>query len=286
MSKGNWRHIVTAGLMVLCIGAKAHAEHHNTPRQYYGHNPPALATLIVHEAGSNLGTDTPKGCRGTSHPDVPCDAASAKASEDQARDALSQAWAAWCAVGVGFLTLIAVGLAAFYAKRAAEETKRSANAAIDQVKLSREEFNATHRPKLRVRRIMTVERHNPLIIRTEISNIGDGVAKIVAVGQDIFICGHEISPIYNAVPQEQELPMEIAPGTQLFLTFHANEYLKALWNASGDKRFWLNYLGVVAYEDIEGVRRTVTFFRYFNDSDGRYKRAIEDSEFEDFEYED
>ena len=125
--------------MALCVSAEAHTKHHHGPRHQYGNNPPAPATLTVHEVNRDVvSADGPKGCQGAHSSNLPCDAVSAKATEDQARYALSQASAAWCGVAIGLVTFAAAVFAACYAKKAADETRRSALATVRAV-------NATHK---------------------------------------------------------------------------------------------------------------------------------------------
>lgn len=73
-------------------------------------------------------------CPGTSNPTLSCEAISAQAAIEQARDADWQAYAAAAGSIVGALTLLAAVAAAIFAKRAADETKRTADIAESNAK--------------------------------------------------------------------------------------------------------------------------------------------------------
>ncbi len=70
----------------------------------------------------------------------------ADAAREQALIATQNLWLSYMQMIGGFLTLIAAGLAAFYAREAAKETRRSADAAHDDLAHSREVSELQMRP--------------------------------------------------------------------------------------------------------------------------------------------
>lgn len=74
----------------------------------------------------------------------------ADAAHDQALIAAQSLWLSYMQMIGGFLTLIAAGLAAFYAREAAKETRRSADAAHDDLAHSRQVSELQMRPYIKL----------------------------------------------------------------------------------------------------------------------------------------
>ncbi len=133
------RYILLAAIaLVISSYANAERKHSTVP---VGSVKPAESTssaVVVPKAVSaatNVNTDL---CRGSYQPTKTCDAIVANAAIDQVRYSHSQSMAAWVGVLVGTFTLLSAIAAAFYAKRAAEESRRSADVASSALNDSRE----------------------------------------------------------------------------------------------------------------------------------------------------
>lgn len=100
------------------------------------------ASIPHHRAVASINSadlQTKQTCAGTTRPDVSCEAISAQAAIEQARDADRQATIALWQTALGALTLIAAIAAAIFAGRAAHHGKRSADVAEEAI----EEAKAT-----------------------------------------------------------------------------------------------------------------------------------------------
>ena len=158
----------------------------------------------------------------------------------------------------------------------------------DQIKLARDEFNASHRPRLRLHRVISPtwivgERAT---VQLEFFNIGETDAKIASIGVDLFLRqkDSEEAPVYDARPGpfEQVLP----PGQMMT----ANVVGKLPFDLNGPadihyKRAQLCLALVVNYLDGNGVMRTLSSFRVYNPDKRRFFKPDEDDELGEIEYE-
>ncbi|HEX4736367.1 MAG TPA: hypothetical protein VH331_02275 [Allosphingosinicella sp.] len=124
MVRGSRRYILAAiGWLIL-----ANTEQHHLPDKQGQQHLAAPPTAAKQQTSAASGQQPRQGCEGTTKPNLSCEAISAQADVDQARDANEQVTAAWWQWRVGALTLLAAVAAALFAWRAAYHTKRSADA--------------------------------------------------------------------------------------------------------------------------------------------------------------
>jgi hypothetical protein len=97
---------------------------------------------------ANEGDDATKACKGTDKPELSCEAISAQAAIEQARDADWSIYIGFSGCVIGACTLLAAGFAAWYAREAARhtevganESKRNADAAEKAVTVSEKTAN-------------------------------------------------------------------------------------------------------------------------------------------------
>jgi len=155
----------------------------------------------------------------------------------------------------------------------------------NQIRLAREEFIASHRPRIRINRIFPIEKLFPntqtrLII--EAANIGDTKATITEVGFDIYIEGQP----FNAIPQPYPGSEPVPPGKEARMTAFSNRMLsEAEINAIETGISEWRLLGIVNYTDDNGVMRSTSFMRVYNRAMSRFVKVTEydpdyDREFE------
>lgn len=103
---------------------------------------------------------------------------SANAAEDAAWLSLLQARASVIGAAFLVLTLFATAWAAWAAADAAKIAGRAAAAAQVSADISQREFSLTHRPRLRVRKVLipTLTEGEPIRIQAEIANVGNTTA--------------------------------------------------------------------------------------------------------------
>ena len=130
-----YRYVILAAFGWLVLLGNSEQNRRSDYRHSQQHTPakPAAAPEPNHPPSPD---QTGKHCYGTSQPWLSCDAISAQAAinqardaDKQARDADKQASVVWWQFGVGALTLAAAVAAAIFAWRAAHHTRRSADAA-------------------------------------------------------------------------------------------------------------------------------------------------------------
>lgn len=167
------------------------------------------------------------------------------------------------------------------------DTRHLAKDSAENLAVVHKEFLASHRPKLRARRVVTINRHDPTKVRVEISNVGDSIAKVTAIGCDIFLYSDDISPIWNAIPNNCE-PVEIKIGMEYRAEFQANQFMKDIWNEKSItcKPYTIMVIFIVNYADSDGNARNLSIARYFREKEGFYAKVTDENMFYECEYED
>jgi len=177
-------------------------------------------------------------------------------------------------------------------KTSLDHLKTQADTSLEQIKLAREEFDATHRAKLTIRAmtLREVKLAGCTGIEMVISNIGEGEAIIVT--RDIRIRFSRVPP-----PLEDPdlyfpaaaLPIEkIAPGATMVtthvVTFDLDSFLSEQENAESNPEFVSRLMvwGRIGYKDESEIRRNVSVWRYFDFKTRRFIRTNDP----DYEYED
>lgn len=177
------------------------------------------------------------------------------------------------------LQLIVFGKQATRLRETVATAEDSADIARKSVDLARDEFNATHRPKLIVRRIAPIEHEDngyPIGVRYAVHNVGDGVATIVAMSEKIWLPGDSINlpaiPPYD-IAIEQSIMLEsgdwrefrcITPvddREELAFRFGFGE-AKSPINPATDAD--ILFLGYIDYVDRLGRKRQTAFLRLFD----------------------
>lgn len=175
------------------------------------------------------------------------------------------------------------------------------DATVAQIELAREEFIATHRPKLRIRRIGGVDysrKDKAPTAKIYVANVGDTDAFLFEIGVDIYVRPPVNAPyrpiITGFTDPLPHGPTRIPPGKQAIidvsgrLPLTINDIAKIPYGAQDG--ITLCALGVLNYRDgsKDGapVERSTGFFRIFRPDKGRFYAAPEDDPEADREYED
>jgi hypothetical protein len=149
---------------------------------------------------------------------------------------------------LGMLTLAAtIAIALFNrslsdsTKKLWEETRNMASFANEQIGLARAEFDATHRPRIRIKHVWLQSQilgDMPLVFRLIIVNVGDAPAKITDVRY-----GCALIPTDNALPQEPDFRITLP------YTLNKNIGLGDTWEFSA-----LNLDRVITHADSSSLR--------------------------------
>ena len=164
-------------------------------------------------------------------------------------------------------------------------------ATFGQLKHLRREFIATHRPRLRVRRVDQVQFavNAPVQATITVANIGDTDASIEEMGLDIYPRdkANPLAARFNAIPRLMQLP-PIPPGKQAVIRVSGGQQLSLndinRVTLSGQADLCL--LGIVNYTDANGVLRATSFFRIFDIRRGRFHTVPKEDIDADRDYED
>ena len=176
---------------------------------------------------------------------------------------------------LALFTLLLVVVTAFLAVIAIWQgcqLKRTVKATRDSVDLARQEFLSTHRPKIRVRRIVLEEEKGTVILslRYDMVNIGDRPAKNIAVMYEI-----EIRPRHDAIlPNFPNAPLLSSGYKNVWPLIEAG--VKVSEPATIDQAIQdefqierptnsnvLYFTGFIKYEDELGIVRETGFCRKF-----------------------
>jgi len=157
----------------------------------------------------------------------------------------------------------------------------------EQGKLARDEFNATHRPKLRVRllKVNPLEIGKPVQIEYIVANIGENDA--VKVRSEItlkVITGHggEEKSWTNEFQMADVITGGCNTPTHVTGAIVNPDWDDILKNPNGAIRI----LGTITYEEKSGIRRKTGFFRECTDGLNRFSRFGTEDIQRDYEYED
>lgn len=156
-------------------------------------------------------------------------------------------------------------------------TKKLWGTTKDSVDLAREEFIASHRPKIIVRNfgIMDGEIPNgkPINIFFVAANIGESTGKIVEVRSATVVLGaKEELPLDFSFPFSEKFDFNLVSGTHE--VFPANgctplENTESMKVYAGDYAFYC--IGTLAYIDEIGIRRETGFCRRYYSREGRWE---------------
>ncbi len=154
----------------------------------------------------------------------------------------------------------------------------------------RREFVSTHRPKLRVRKVILhpLAINEPIKIQCEIANVGDTEAMFLRAEISIVV---EKSPSHGLYPTMPEAPYMGAGSYAEPRTIRAGGHLLVAFTTSlsylAEPRFarkGMTIRGAVRYKDAHGVERQTEFERVNVRGTNRFAR--EDMPDPDYEFED
>jgi hypothetical protein len=175
------------------------------------------------------------------------------------------------AVFTGLLVAVS-GFQGYFLLRADKTARISAEAARASTALAREEFIATHRPRMRIKHIWMVDRmawrlSQPLEVNLDIVNIGDAIAYVTWINYQTLILptGERLPqrPPYDEVPDGLDIRISRFPtsaaipsGVTLYRVvcdgiLDEQDVVDILW---GRKRLYL--IGTVEYVHGTGLRQT------------------------------
>jgi hypothetical protein len=186
------------------------------------------------------------------------------------------------------LTALATIAIAWFTWTLKESTDRLWLAGIAQSDLARQEFTATHRPRVILRYIqgpfLNDEGHR--FIWITFVNTGANDAIITAFGGDLAQRGSSkedwAPPGLNAGPQEIE-PIVLACGQRHFFTVTAKTSSntdQAIFDAAIGPGFQVCAVGTIRYRDSYGVERDTGFFRVLDDEGASFVVSKYDTEME------
>lgn len=192
-----------------------------------------------------------------------------RSTEEKTDDRVAK-YTLWLAILTGVLTTATIGLM---------------TVTVFQLRLGRQDFISTHRPRLRVRKV-TLRRPLtegfPLEVQYEIANVGGSEATILLAAVSIEITKKPQHPQQlgsgRYVPEDNRT---IAAGGHLLPCFKTTLIYQ---NETQSAREYMIIRGVVHYEDGNGIKRHTAFERV-NDA-GSYRFFKGDNPSEDYEYED
>lgn len=203
----------------------------------------------------------------------------------------------------GAVTAIATIIIAAFTVILAFVTRRQALLTREVIKLSRNEFTATHRPKLKVRHVRLREsvalptaffNHGEDIDGSiVVVNVGGTKAKIVDSRYRIFFSQESVLPISTPYDRDYQTLFEIghsldvgesrtAPIVDKVIMKPAPPGIDVELRQFERGRWKLYVMGWIRYQDEVGADRFMGFCRLRNNEDGRF-RAVDDP---DYEYED
>lgn len=142
-----------------------------------------------------------------------------------------------------------------------DETKIAAEAARDGVKVARDEFNATHRPKLCVRVMKPPLTDGKIFtIHYTIVNIGERLA--IPKRHEIMWYVQPASEETSVIPESRSLPcLELKAGQSISQNIHITDFSRSFDLSAGGE---FKIRGTIKYEDDDGVVRRTGFLRTYN----------------------
>ena len=186
----------------------------------------------------------------------------------------------------GTLTAIATIAIAGFTLTLWRATTEQARLTRDSLQLARDEFTATHRPRIRIRYIENPPVNSIFNIPTAqifAANIGPTDAIVVATGVAFFIEGDN----FDATPKPVDEKLVIPSGSEAKITVTSHQQVTATQlQQIGARSATLCMLGIIRYEDRSGTARNTSFFRVYEPVYGRFNRARESHAFVEREYED
>jgi hypothetical protein len=208
----------------------------------------------------------------------------------------------WCVIGFlqtynGAVTAAATVAIGFFTLSLVFVTNRQARLTRAGIEIAQKEFIASHRAKMRIRRITVVRPPDipneaglpirPLFpdhrvsVRIEAANIGDTQANVYEMGIDVYTPGP-----FNAAPQPYPGIPPVLPGQEVQMTASgARPISEAEIDAVEAGALELRLLGIINYRDDNGVIRSTSFARVYSRALGRFVKVADDDPEADREFE-
>jgi hypothetical protein len=201
----------------------------------------------------------------------------------------------WCGSGAlndyaAVLTALATFAIAWFTLTLYEATKLQARITGDALKLAQDEFNATYRPKLRIRRIgnVVMQPGKAATARIMVANIGTSEAKIFAIGVNMY--PRKTETVTNVDADPKFFGPEIIPAGKQAIIDVTGGTLLSINDISGitHDTAQLCVVGVLNYSSTatEPVLMNLGFFRIYRSQKGRFYPAAPDDPDADRDYED
>jgi hypothetical protein len=187
----------------------------------------------------------------------------------------------------GAVTAVATGVVAIFTIVLARVTGRQARLTRESIDLARQEFIATHRPRVVVRYIQGPFRDDDghRFVWITIVNTGANDAIIEQVGADLALRRDEDdrweTPGLDAGPKTVE-PFVLTSGQRHVFTVTAktsDATEEAIFRDAWDNH-QLCAVGVVRYKDGNGIGRDTGFFRVLDDDGEKFVLSPHDAEME------
>jgi hypothetical protein len=189
----------------------------------------------------------------------------------------------------GAMVAIATIFIAAFTFNLKRSTDRLWKAGKKQIRLARDEFDATHRPRLAIRRVWAQLATNEAV-NIEFTIVNTGEAPIVSwiwnaqiLLLDVLGEVHFILTYDSKTQKSQVGPLEVGEGRVTTFVDHVSLDPSDFLKISRKSKF-LHIVGFVAYVDKVGVTRRTGFFRFYDPDVHRF-RLVYDSEYE-LEYQD
>ena len=170
------------------------------------------------------------------------------------------------------VTMLSTVVIAFFTVVLAMVTNRQARLTRDSINLARDEFIASHRPRIIVRWIQQWDREDGFdSVNVVLVNIGESAALITSLGADLAR--------RNRKTKDWEVPGISAGGRPLAEPIRLEGGEAYVWNARAKSKWGLSdafgevemcAVGVVIYRDDNGVARETGFFRVLDTVTNRY----------------
>jgi hypothetical protein len=187
----------------------------------------------------------------------------------------------------GFFVAVFTGLLYFVTNRQVSLTSR-------QVDLAREEFVATHRPILRVRRIWPIGKSEFLgnistEVRIIVANIGQSEAKIASLSSNVIFERKKAKRAEfqadSATSDYSNGPIVVPPGKQgIINVFSTLDITPGTYNGERGTQYEVMAIGVIEYEDRMGGGYVTGFARMYDPTSNRFRVVADDDPEADREY--
>ena len=178
----------------------------------------------------------------------------------------------------------AIVLMAIFTAGLWRSTSKLWKAGEDQIKLARDAFNATHRPRIVVRRMgVELVKNAPIIVEFTVVNTGE--EKVIKCNWNTVIMLLNVAGgVHGQLHYETDTadfhdgPLSVGEGTKKWIE-DKTSLAPSDFADIEKKKVVLHVVGYVAYTDRAGVTRQTGFFRYY-DADKQRFRVIDDPEYE------